>query len=109
MAVAVLRAASDALGVNIPIRTVTATRGKAVRAQPVAALSAQGRWHHAGVFDELEDQLCTWYPELDWSPDRYDAAVWTAWHLKLVRTAAAGQGSLGSALAGKQIGLGRVR
>lgn len=109
LAVATIRTAAEAMGVNIPIRKVTATRGKQVRAQPVAALSAQGRWHHAGVFEELEDQMCTWYPELDWSPDRLDSAVWTAWHLKLVRTAAAGQGSLGSALAGRQIGFGRVR
>jgi phage terminase large subunit-like protein len=109
MCVATLRTAADALGVNIPIRTVTATRGKAVRAQPVAALTAQGRWHHAGVFPELEEQLVTWYPEIGWSPDRLDAMTWPAWHLKLVRTASAGQGSLGSALAGKQIGGGRLR
>lgn len=109
MAVATLRAAAEALGVNIPIRTVTATRGKAVRAQPVAALSAQGRWHHAGVFEELEDQMCTWYEELDWSPDRLDSAVWTAWHLKLVRTTVAGVGSLGGELARKQIVGGRLR
>lgn len=109
MCVATLRTAADALGVNIPIRTVTATRGKAVRAQPVAALTAQGRWHHAGVFPQLEEQLVTWYPEIGWSPDRLDAMVWPAWHLKLVRTTAAGQGSLGSALAGKQIGFRRVR
>ncbi|MDK1473601.1 terminase family protein [Streptomyces sp. 549] len=109
MAVATLRTAADALGVQIPIRTVTATRGKAVRAQPVSALTAQGRWHHAGVFEELESQMCTWYPEIGWSPDRIDAAVWTAWQLKLVRTAVAGQGSLGGDLARKQITGGRLR
>lgn len=58
MAVATLRTAADALGVQIPIRTVTATRGKQVRAQPVSALTAQGRWHHAGTFSALEDQMC---------------------------------------------------
>src|SRR3546814_14932164 len=83
---------SGGLGVDIPIRTVTATRGKVVRAQPVAALAAQGRWHMAGVFEELEDQLATWYPELGWSPDRLDAMVWPAWQLKLVGTASRGQG-----------------
>ena len=51
-------------------------------------------WHHVGVFDALEDQLCTWTPELDWSPDRLDAMVWPAWHMKLVSTVAAGQGQL---------------
>src|SRR3546814_4858728 len=75
MCVATLRTAAEGLGVDIPIRTVTATRGKVVRAQPVAALAAQGRWHMAGVFEELEDQLATWYPELGWSPDRLDAMV----------------------------------
>ena len=95
MCVATLRTAAEALGVDIPIRTVTATRGKVVRAQPVAALSAQGRWHMAGVFPELEDQLATWYPELGWSPDRLDAMVWPAWQLKLVGTAARGQGFAG--------------
>jgi phage terminase large subunit-like protein len=109
MCVATLRTAADALGVNIPIRTVTATRGKAVRAQPVAALTAQGRWHMAGVFPELEEQLVTWYPEIGWSPDRLDAMTWPAWHLKLVRTAAGGLGSLGGELARKQIVGGRVR
>jgi len=109
MAVAVLRTAADALGVNIPIRTVTATRGKAVRAQPVAALTAQGRWHHAGVFPELEEQLVTWYPEIGWSPDRLDAMVWPAWQLKLVRAVSSGQGSLGGDLARRQIVGGRGR
>jgi len=109
MAVATLRAAADALGVDIPIRTVTATRGKAVRAEPVAALTAQNRWHHAGEFPKLEDQMATWYPEAGWSPDRLDAAVWGAWHLKLVGTAARGTGSLGGELARKQIVGGRVR
>lgn len=104
MAVATLRTAVEAMGVSIPIRTVTATRGKKVRAEPVSALTAQGRWHHAGTFPELEDQLCTWYPELDWSPDRLDAAVWTGWHLKLVGVFVSGQGRLGGKEAGRKIG-----
>lgn len=109
MAVATIRTAADALGVNIPIRTVTATRGKAVRAQPVAALTAQGRWHMAGVFPQLEEQLVTWYPEIGWSPDRLDAMVWPAWQLKLVQAVSSGQGSLGGDLARRQIVGGRGR
>lgn len=109
MCVATLRTASEALGVEIPIRTVTATRGKVVRAQPVAALGAQGRWHMAGVFPELEDQLATWYPELKWSPDRLDAMVWPAWQMKLVGTMTRGTGSLGGELARKQIVGSRLR
>lgn len=109
MAVATIRTAADALGVNVPIRTVTATRGKAVRAQPVAALTAQGRWHMAGVFPQLEEQLVTWYPEIGWSPDRLDAMVWPAWQLKLVQAVSSGQGSLGGDLARRQIVGGRGR
>lgn len=84
MAISVIRGAADALGVNIPIRAVTASRGKKVRAEPVAALSERGRWHHVGVFPELEDQLCTWTEESDYSPDRLDAMVWPAWKMRLV-------------------------
>jgi phage terminase large subunit-like protein len=109
MCVATLRTAADALGVSIPIKTVTATRGKAVRAQPVSALTAQGRWHHAGTFEALEDQLCTWHPEIGWSPDRLDAMVWTTWQMKLAHTTGSGQGSSGAQAAQQNIGGVRVR
>lgn len=85
MAISTIRSAADAMGINIPIKMVRATRGKVVRAQPVSALTAQGRWHMVGVHAELEDQLCTWYPELDWSPDRLDAMVWPGWHNRIVK------------------------
>lgn len=102
-AVAVIGTAMEKLGVNIPVRQVRATRGKVIRAQPVSALSAQGRWHHAGVFEELEMQMTTWYPELGWSPDRLDGMVWGAWHTKLVRAVSSGQGSFGSEAARRKI------
>lgn len=108
-AVAVINTALEKEGLSIPVRKVRATQGKAVRAQPVAALSATGRWHHAGRFEELEDQLCTWYPELGWSPDRLDGMVWGPWHMSLVAAVARGQGSLGGDLARKQIIGGRLR
>jgi phage terminase large subunit-like protein len=108
-AIAVIRTAMEKIGVDIPIRTVRATQGKAVRAQPVAALSAQGRWHHAGTFPELEEQLCTWYPELGWSPDRLDASVWGPWHMNLVGAVTTGTGSMGSGMAGRSITGSRVR
>lgn len=95
MAVATINAAADAMGVPIPVRTVRASRGKRVRAEPVSALSAQEKDHHVGVFEELEDQLCTWTPEMDYSPDRLDAKVWGPWHMKLVSTTAPGRGSFG--------------
>lgn len=58
MAVSTIRAAADQMGINIPVKMIRATRGKAVRAQPVSALSSQNRWHIVGVQPELEDQLC---------------------------------------------------
>lgn len=60
---------------NAPIRAVWATRGKATRAEPIAALYEQGRVSHAGRFDELEAQLTGWVPG-ERSPDRLDALVW---------------------------------
>jgi phage terminase large subunit-like protein len=108
-AIAVIRTAMEKIGVDIPVRKVRATQGKAIRAQPVAALSAQGRWHHVGTFPELETQLCTWYPELGWSPDRLDGMVWGGWHTKLVGVVPRGQGSLGGDAARKQIVGSRLR
>lgn len=61
---------------NVPVELVTATRGKAIRAEPVVSIYEQGRIHHAGLFEQLEDQLCTWTPEDAESPDRLDALVW---------------------------------
>jgi phage terminase large subunit-like protein len=95
MAISTIRAAADQMGVNIPIKMVRATRGKVVRAQPVSALSAQNRWHMVGTHPELEDQLCTWYPELDWSPDRLDAMVWPAWHNRIVKLTGTGTNTPG--------------
>ncbi len=60
---------------NLPVRLVHATRGKITRAAPIAALYEQGRIHHAGVFAELEDQMCQYDGEGK-SPDRMDALVW---------------------------------
>lgn len=60
---------------DVPIRLVHASRGKATRAEPVAALAEQGRAHHVGSHPALEDQLCTWVPGMP-SPDRMDAYVW---------------------------------
>jgi phage terminase large subunit-like protein len=60
-----------------PVRKVHASRGKAVRAEPVVTLYEQGRVRHVGMHPLLEDQLCTWVPGSgDDSPDRMDALVW---------------------------------
>lgn len=61
---------------NVSFKQVRASRGKAVRAEPVAALYEQGKIHHVGAFAELEDQLCGWTPDSNDSPDRLDALVW---------------------------------
>ncbi|RBP15905.1 phage terminase large subunit-like protein [Roseiarcus fermentans] len=65
---------------HLPVRTVTATRGKFLRAEPVAAAYERGLVHHAGVFEKLEDQMCALTPDFDRrsgpSPDRADALVW---------------------------------
>jgi phage terminase large subunit-like protein len=76
MVAAVVRSAAQALGVTVAYKAVHASRGKAVRAQPVAALYEQGRVSHCEVYGELEEQLTTWTPESGTSPDRLDALVW---------------------------------
>lgn len=78
MAEAVIKAAARAMGVTVMVTMVTASRGKAVRAQPIAALYEQGLMHHCEVFPELEEQQTTWTPESGTSPDRLDALVWVA-------------------------------
>ncbi len=63
----------------IPVTAVRATRGKWLRAEPVAVLYRQGRVRHAGSFPELEDEMCDFGPDglsQGRSPDRLDALVW---------------------------------
>ena len=77
MVEAVIRTAAAAMGVTgVTYKAVHASRGKAVRAQPVAALYEQHRVSHCDVFAELEDELTTWTPESGRSPNRLDALVW---------------------------------
>ena len=69
---------------DVPFKAVRASRGKAVRAEPVAALSEQHRIHHVGSFPELEDELCEFEAGLStWSPNRLDAYVWAFTSLML--------------------------
>ncbi len=67
-------------GANLPIALVSASRGKAIRAEPIAALYEQGRAHHVGLFARLEDEMCEWSPG-GRSPNRLDALVWAATEL----------------------------
>ncbi len=69
---------------TLPVSLVRATRGKHIRAEPIAALYEQGRISHVGNFPELEDQLCLFTNsgfEGQDSPDRADALVWALNHL----------------------------
>ena len=73
---------------GVPVKPVTASRGKQTRAEPVAALwgdppKRAPRVHMVGGFAELEDQLCTWVPGEEESPDRLDALVWAITDLML--------------------------
>ena len=63
---------------NVSYRAVRATRGKAIRAEPIAALYEQNRVHHVGFFARLEGQMCDFNPGVQMvaSPDRMDALVW---------------------------------
>ena len=74
----------------VKIHVVNASRGKAVRAQPVAALFGRPdeaeTWSTASVslagsFDELEEEMLSWRAEAAWSPNRMDAMVWGLTHL----------------------------
>lgn len=62
-----------------PYKAVTATRGKAVRAEPLSALYEQGKVRHVGYFRELEDELVAFSTVGylgDKSPNRADALIW---------------------------------
>ncbi|MBN9147616.1 MULTISPECIES: terminase family protein [unclassified Nitrobacter] len=70
----------------VPVIPVRATRGKWLRAEPVATLYEQGRVRHAGSFAALEDEMCDFALSglsSGRSPDRLDALVWAVTSLAL--------------------------
>jgi terminase large subunit-like protein len=82
-----VRAVLHTVDANVPVHLINASRGKAVRAEPVSALygfERDGTWQkdqirHAGAFRELEDQMLNFSTAGylgDRSPDRVDALVW---------------------------------
>ena len=73
-----VKAVLKTAGCTLKIREVHASRGKYVRAEPVAALYEQGRIGHAGAFEALEEELMAFGGELEaaGSLDRADALVW---------------------------------
>jgi len=71
---------------DVSYRAVRASRGKVLRAEPVAALYEQERVKHHGFFAELEDQMCSLTSSGlsdGKSPDRLDAMVWAVTELLL--------------------------
>lgn len=75
---------------SLPVRMVHASRGKWLRAEPVAMLYARGRVRHVGALPDLEDQMCDFGPDglsAGHSPDRLDALVWALHELALRPTA----------------------
>ena len=75
MVAAVIRGARP----RTPFRPVTASRGKVVRAEPISVLFEQGKVRMAGIFRELEDELCgfTTHGYMgENSPNRADAMIW---------------------------------
>jgi phage terminase large subunit-like protein len=77
---------------SVPYKDVKASRGKAVRAEPISALYEQGKVHHVGTFPDLEDQMCNFTASGyvgEGSPDRADALVWALTELMLEGKASA--------------------
>ena len=65
-------------------KNVHATRGKAVRAEPIVAAYEHGKVHHVGEFPHLENEMVMWIPgESRYSPNRIDALVWAMTELDL--------------------------
>lgn len=83
---AMVEAVMKAAGLKTRYKEVVASRGKVVRAEPVAALYEQGRVHHFAALKALEKQLTFFTSEGylgDGSPDRADALVWAITELAL--------------------------
>ena len=68
---------SVAGGDDVSYSDVNASRGKAIRAEPIAAKYERGLVHHVGTFETMEEEQCSWVPgEGMPSPNRLDALVW---------------------------------
>lgn len=83
---AMVESTIKSIDAGIPFKGITASRGKVVRAEPIASLYEQGRIRHLNTLPHLEDQLLrmtTKGYEGDRSPDRLDAMVWALTELFL--------------------------
>jgi phage terminase large subunit-like protein len=74
---------------GVPVKEISSSRGKVLRAEPIASFWEQKHAHIAGTFPELEDQMCSftsdWDRARDGSPDRVDSLVFSASELMLTR------------------------
>jgi phage terminase large subunit-like protein len=69
---------------TVKVKEVVASRGKEVRAEPVASLYERGLVHHVGRHTKLEDEMTTWDPvKSTFSPNRLDSLVWLMTELML--------------------------
>jgi phage terminase large subunit-like protein len=88
-----IRTCAQEAGVIVSYKDVHASRGKAIRAEPIAALYEQGRIHHVGELAALEEEMCTWLPNRPGrSPNRMDALVWVFTELITRRGRSGGPG-----------------
>jgi len=60
---------------KVPLKKVTASRGKMVRTEPISSYYEQGKVHYMGKFPAMEDQMCSYTPESSDSPD----PEWMRW------------------------------
>jgi phage terminase large subunit-like protein len=84
-----VRAVLREVDAAVPLKEVHATRGKYLRAEPVAALYEQGKVKHVGAFPDLEDEMCDFGINglsSGGSPDRLDALVWAITAMMTGRT-----------------------
>ena len=85
----VIETAARAMGTRVNTKMLHASRGKVVRAEPVAALAEQGKAHHVGMHEQLEDEKCSFTTlGFSGSPNRVDAEVWAYTELMIGEPAA---------------------
>ena len=80
----VIKQAAAKAKTRVPYRTITASRGKTVRAEPISALVETGKVRFAGQFTELEEELCAFTTHGymgEKSPNRADAFIWAMYDL----------------------------
>jgi len=75
MVVETINRVCEGLGRSVNVEAIRASRGKTIRAEPIAALYEQGRVHHVGVFAEAEEQMCS-FPVANEHDDLVDAVVY---------------------------------